>query len=453
MENLAICPHCEREHRVGRGWAFCPMDPKARVQDFHLQLSRSCAGLRSVREREEAFWRLHTGDGSDDLGQISEAARLVLPTVMARLLGARADPNLRALHVLCSAPDPQVHGMDTPLHGVLCRLDYIMETPLHEVLRRLEFDEWHGDNAMSAIAQAVPDCVQLLVRYKADLSLVDAWDRTPVQVVLQHRRAGVNFATGLQREVMKLTEQCVEIMGAEAMASMPSRAAEAATALRHPWCKYCMRSLSSLERRNLRVEACDACYWKGFVVWCAQCEAWRPLVAESAAAAKTCSQCQVLLQRSRHWCQSCGYLHADCACPEEDCDKLAPPAEGVTHLSSGAMQTGGASASSSQQPMPAARPATEPSTELERRRNAAGTRETRKCNNCGTIIVNASGVKPGDYAYCSERCKYPRCNGRAANGKPCAEERTKSKKHNDHRPRYDQEQQWFCTRCRKKQAA
>jgi len=79
--------------------------------------------------------------------------------------------------------------------------------------------------------------------------------------------------------------------------------------------------------------------------------------------------------------------------------------------------------------------------------------ETRKCNNCGTIIVNASGLKPGDYAYCSERCKHPRCNGRAANGKPCAEERTKSKKHNDHRPRYDQEQQWFCTRCRKKQAA
>ena len=92
----------------------------------------------------------------------------MLPSVMARLLDARADPNLRPPHRPCPAPDLRV---------------YDMETPLHKVLDRLETRHWYNRSSMSGIAEAVPDCVKLLVRYKADLSLVDAWDRTPLQVV------------------------------------------------------------------------------------------------------------------------------------------------------------------------------------------------------------------------------------------------------------------------------
>lgn len=409
MENDAICPLCERQHRVGNGWAFCPRDLKARVQDRDLQLSQSCAGLRSVQEREEAFWRFLTLDGSDDLWRISDAARLVLPTVMARLLDARADPNLQAPHLPCSVPDPQVNDMETPLHEVLRRLECDMETPLHWVLRRLEFNQWYGNHAMSGIAKAVPDCVKLLVRYKADLSLVDAWDRTPSQVVLQHRRAGVHFATGLTRGVLKLTEECVEIMGAEARATMPSRDAEAATDLRHPFCKYCMRSLSSLEHRNLCAGACYACYWKGFVVWCVQCDAWRPLVTESEAAAKTCPKCQVLLQPSRYFCQSCGDPHADCECPKEDCEhpKICKSPKEDTNEKAGKA--------------------------------------------CCSFCKKPLTVHPGrskEVPYCSDECRYPKCPGRAPNGKACQKERTGSRAYGGNKPRWDQQNQWYCQQCR-----
>lgn len=310
MENLAICPLCERQHRVDNGWAFCPSDPKKRDRvgsdPAFEAMQKNCAGLRSVQEREEAFWRYMTLDGFHDF-PVFETARLVLPSVMASLLDARADPNLRPQHRPWSVPDLRV---------------YDMETPLHEVLSRLAPKHWYKRGATSGIAAAVPDCVKLLVQFQADLSLVDAWDRTPLQVVLQHRRAGIHFASGLERRVLKFTEQCVEIMGAQAMAAMPSRDAEAATDLRHPWCEYCMRSLSCLERRNLRVGACDACYWKRFAVWCAQCDAWRPLVAESEAVAKLCPKCQVLVQPSRYFCQSCGDPHAACECPKEDSQGL-----------------------------------------------------------------------------------------------------------------------------------
>ena len=94
---------------------------------------------------------------------------------------------------------------------------------------------------------------------------------------------------------------------------MPSRDAEAATGLTRPWCDCCMRSLSRTEGPQ-DLYACRACDWKRWVVWCARCDAWRRLVEESEAAAKTCLQCQVLLQPSRYFCQSCGNTYAMCEC-------------------------------------------------------------------------------------------------------------------------------------------
>jgi len=87
-----------------------------------------------------------------------------------------------------------------------------MMTPLHQVLERLKYEEWrataeavpeYGKLLVRARAEAVPDCVKLLVQHKADLSLVDAWERTPLQVVLQYRRVGIHFAKGSERRVIE----------------------------------------------------------------------------------------------------------------------------------------------------------------------------------------------------------------------------------------------------------
>ena len=88
MAFVVLCPVCERRHIRGTGWGFCRL---AKYQQFF-------AGLRSVQEREEAFWRQETLDIYLDKAKNEcpalIAARLVLPCVLARLLDARADPNL-----------------------------------------------------------------------------------------------------------------------------------------------------------------------------------------------------------------------------------------------------------------------------------------------------------------------------------------------------------------------
>ena len=48
MENVPICQVCEHVHEVGRGWTFCTGGR------YHF----TGVGLRSVAEREEAFWRI-----------------------------------------------------------------------------------------------------------------------------------------------------------------------------------------------------------------------------------------------------------------------------------------------------------------------------------------------------------------------------------------------------------
>ena len=84
-----------------------------------------------------------------------------------------------------------------------------------------------------------------------------------------------------------------------------------------------MRSLSrvvlTLHYRQYCMQACAACMTSDLEAWCAQCGAWRRLVAESEAAAKTCLQCQVLLKPSRYLCQSCGDVYAVCECRDEPC--------------------------------------------------------------------------------------------------------------------------------------
>ena len=68
MENLATCQVCERTHEVGCGWAFCTGEEYHNIR----------VGLRSVPEREEAFWQSQT---QYRLNELPNAARLLLPSV------------------------------------------------------------------------------------------------------------------------------------------------------------------------------------------------------------------------------------------------------------------------------------------------------------------------------------------------------------------------------------
>ena len=399
MAESRCCPICEREHTVGKGWAFCPANPKQRLPDPDVEaLQEYCAGVHSVQEREWAFWLHWTLNGIHEY-PVFEAARLTLPTVMARLLDARADPNLRPPHHLCCVPDLRICDQSTPLH---------------QVLNRLEQKQWFSHDGMSGIPAAVPDCVKVLVQHKADLNLTDAWGRTPLHMVLQHRRGVIRHSTAESRRVLKWAEECVEIMGAAAMATMPSRDAEYAAAPDFPWCHYCMRGLPLLHALPWNrtfgdgsrwQRGCDACHWKGYVFWCAQCDAWRPVVADSEAADKTCPACLVLARPSRHFCQSCGNVYMRCQCSTED---------------------GG-----------------QPKTV----RKTLDTRRYPACRNshCGKQRSEEEGPwNEGStvHYYCSDACRYPRCIGHGQN--TCAARRPLL---HGVRLRFDQEPRWRCPGC------
>jgi len=177
MENVPICQVCERVHEVGRGWTFCT------GERYHF----TGVGLRSVGERAEAFWRNVVA--REDAYACAHAARLLLPSVMSKLLDARADPNL------CAPPVAFLDDVDEA-SGVAV---HQKETPLHLVLRNLELRYWYAKDVGKA--EAVPECVELLLQHKADLNLQDVWGRTPLQVVSQHRRAGLHFSALLNSRV------------------------------------------------------------------------------------------------------------------------------------------------------------------------------------------------------------------------------------------------------------
>ena len=159
---------------------------------------------------------------------------LAQPTVLSELLDTKADPN-------CCLPPQDWWVPD------LCLYDQY--TPLHMVINRLDGAEWEGSE-FNAKMLVVPDCVKLLVEHEADLNLVDAWGQTPLQALLQHWRLAQHLATSTDQtplasglaasascaeaaRVVKLCEQSMEIMGAEAMAA---RRADAQKQRTFPWC-------------------------------------------------------------------------------------------------------------------------------------------------------------------------------------------------------------------------
>ena len=128
MENVPICQVCERMHEVGRGWTFCT------GEKYH----NICVGLRSVPEREEAFWQTRTQYRSDDF---PNATRLMLHSVMAKLLDTKADPNL------CTPPLHHYFVSGVAVH------EMELNTPLHTVLGRLHRRAWYS---LRGQTEAVP---------------------------------------------------------------------------------------------------------------------------------------------------------------------------------------------------------------------------------------------------------------------------------------------------------
>ena len=68
MAFLVLCPLCERRHIAGTGWVFCRL---AKYQKIFT-------GLRSVQEREEAYWRQQTTKAFHDCLAFEAASRVCL---------------------------------------------------------------------------------------------------------------------------------------------------------------------------------------------------------------------------------------------------------------------------------------------------------------------------------------------------------------------------------------
>ena len=176
---------------------------------------------------------------------------------------------------------------------------------------------------------------------------------------------------------------------------MAARRADAQKQLTFPWCVHCSRGLT-LAVTEKKWNVCDACDWKEYVTWCAQCEAWRHLRGAEDANQLACPSCRALVQQERHFCQSCEDPKTLCKCPKEDTKEKAVKA---------------------------------------------------CCSFCRKPCTAHRGGT-AEVPYCSDECRYPKCNGFAPNGKACQKERTSSRAYNGNKPRWDQQNEWYCHRCR-----
>jgi hypothetical protein len=70
----------------------------------------------------------------------------------------------------------------------------------------------------------------------------------------------------------------------------------------------------------------------------------------------------------------------------------------------------------------------------------------RSCSKCQKAFTLQPGFTPS-VPYCSIECRYPKCKGRSPNGKPCQNERTSSRAYGGNKPRWDQQEEWYCQRC------
>ena len=148
---------------------------------------------------------------------------------------------------------------------------------------------------------------------------------------------------------------------------MAARRADAQKQLTFPWCVHCSRGLTLHVTEWKFWNVCDACHWKQFVIWCAQCRASRRLWGSEDAVQLACPSCRALVHQSRHLCQSSQWPKTLCKCPKEDTNEKAVKA-------------------------------------------------------CCSFCKKAFTVHPGrskEVPYCSDECRYRKCHGRAPNGKAC----------------------------------
>ena len=152
-----LCEVRGRSHYVGYGWKFCPAHPQLETDEYINEPRRLFAHIQDTASREEQYWRWMTGAPMEHWRSITgarldrfprpclgSAAALAVPTVVAKLLSGRADPQ-EVARQHCTALQEALtqHVWDRPL-------------------------------------EAVAECEQLLVQHKADLNSKDAADRTPL---------------------------------------------------------------------------------------------------------------------------------------------------------------------------------------------------------------------------------------------------------------------------------
>ena len=230
-----------------------------------------------------------TVDGGTLLFPVLIAAEYGLPSVLARLLSARADPNEVASP---KARDPDVHV-------------YRRSAPLHAVL----YDRF-GDLFP---CRAGVECVQLLLQHKANPEQMDCWGRRPVDLLLVTRRMAEARrdcpyvdATGIERAC----EEIATMFGAGAVdllrqdARIPHKAMP---------CHCCLQEVPQDD-----YHVCQGCFEKLRVVWCSSCSDWKQLLQEETAKACACAQCSIIRQRQLYFCKA----HASAKKQHEVSDQL-----------------------------------------------------------------------------------------------------------------------------------
>ena len=372
------CAACRLLHEPGQGWDFCERDLDV-TGLFSEENDRGrvdrLISMPSREDREMNFFRLyvdkeHRWSRGDDawveearqeppIASVAYAATLGLPTVLATLLGARANPN----------------ATQQPYRSRLNQVRFAQNSALHCVVEVPE---------IPAPVEARAACVKELLQHKADAQSRNVCGATPLDLLV--RREIRMLQTGGSHR------QLAEAMGPDMVLAFDAE-------------------LEALRRR--RVYVIDGCLCLSELH--PEDPGW-PDIACNGPCAFGCYQKKRIPPLRCDVCQiwTAGPIANPTAIQEAKSRRL-------------------------QSVCPTCRVAQQ---------------GQRKCAKCETLVANAQhGLKQGEHAYCSERCKHPRCNGQAANGRPCAEERTRSMKYNRNRPRYDQEPQWFCLRCRKKEAA
>ncbi len=307
------CPACQWTHEPNEGWDFCwenldgsCLFEEERDREFVTSLCR----LPSCEEREFRYFLCGLDNrnswsfcGDEWVVQAQEeppetyvalAAELSLPSVLATLLGSRANPN--------ATMPPRRSSMDDVFFENRCALHCVVRPD------------------MPAPFEARAACVKELMKHRADLQLQDIYGSTPLDLLLRHERRCIQEGWQSHREL-------AEIMDPSAQAAFEFQREQ----LLHQrvWLYLdclCRTGLGDADDRGGVFRPGDADDRGGFFGMCCEkcfprvrtpafrcdaCKVWTPAtpdqhVIESSAA------------RARQICAQCRRAPRKCACCEKE---------------------------------------------------------------------------------------------------------------------------------------